>query len=239
MLSEPQWSLIFGSAKRRGAKWQDLADVNAYKREIDAAVRGLTPSQEIATTIEQSSKVHGLTVRILQEIVEHEAIILEAYKDSKGIWTWGVGVTSASGHSVERYKDNPQTLEHVLEIYAWLLRTKYLPDVLKAFGGQPLTESQLAAALSFHYNTGAIKRASWVKSWLSGEIADARVEFMEWRKPAEIVERRAKERDLFFDGQWTGNGEATVFQVRKPSYAPKWGSAKQIDITQALKEVMV
>ncbi|MGH8518881.1 MAG: glycoside hydrolase family 19 protein, partial [Panacagrimonas sp.] len=37
-LSETQWGLIFGSAKRRGAQWPDNADVLAYKQEILAAL---------------------------------------------------------------------------------------------------------------------------------------------------------------------------------------------------------
>lgn len=174
-----------------------------------------------------------LTKRVLLEIVSHEGIVREAYKDSKGIWTWGVGVTSASGHNVSRYKDNPQPIQKVLEIYKWLLETRYLPDVLKAFDGVELTESQLAAALSFHYNTGAILRASWVKSFKRGNVSKSRVEFMRWSSPKEIIPRRKAERDLFFDGRWSNTGKATIYErVRKPSYTPDWGSAKSIDISK-------
>lgn len=178
-----------------------------------------------------------LTVRVLGEIVCHEAIIREAYKDSKGIWTWGVGVTNASGHSVERYKDNPQSLEKCLAVFGWLLKTKYLPDVLAAFHETVLTEEQLGAALSFHYNTGAIRRASWVQSVRHGDMAEARIEIMEWDRPPEIVGRRKKERDLFFDGVWSGEGMATEFSVRKPSYAPNWRSARKVDISAALAAI--
>lgn len=38
MLAETQWALIFGAARRYGAKWDDLEDVNAFKREIEAAL---------------------------------------------------------------------------------------------------------------------------------------------------------------------------------------------------------
>jgi hypothetical protein len=38
MLGEPQWALIFGAARKRGATWDDLADVNAFKREIEVAL---------------------------------------------------------------------------------------------------------------------------------------------------------------------------------------------------------
>ena len=153
------------------------------------------------------------------------------------MWTWGVGVTSASGHGVERYKDNPQTIERVLEIFGWLVQHKYLPAVLKAFKGRELTEEQLAAAVSFHYNTGAIGRASWVKSWLAGNVNTASRQFLEWRRPPEILGRRTKERDLFFTGKWSSDGKATVLQVRKPSYAPSWKSAKRVDITKELERL--
>lgn len=179
-----------------------------------------------------------ITVKMMQEIIDHEAIICEAYKDSRGIWTWGVGVTSASGHRVERYKDNPQPISKVIEVYEWLLREKYAPDVAAAFTGKQLTEAQFTAALSFHYNTGAIRRASWVQSWKDGNREQARLEFMNYRKPSEIIPRRTKERDLFFDGKWSASGKTTIYQVKKPSYQPSWSSAKRIDITADLVEAL-
>lgn len=38
MLTETQWGTIFGAAKQRGAKWSDVADVAAFKREIERAL---------------------------------------------------------------------------------------------------------------------------------------------------------------------------------------------------------
>lgn len=38
MLSETQWALVFGAAKKRGARWSDLPDVEAFKREVEAAL---------------------------------------------------------------------------------------------------------------------------------------------------------------------------------------------------------
>lgn len=180
-----------------------------------------------------------LTERTLLEIIEHEGIVREAYKDSVGVLTWGVGVTDASGHKVARYKRNPATMERVLEVYEWLLRTKYLPDVLEAFKNITLTEYELAAALSFHWNTGEIKTASWVKSFRAGKRDQARREFMNWTKPREIIGRRKAERDLFFDGKWTSDGFVTEYtRVAWPSYQPDWGSARQVDIRPALRKAI-
>lgn len=191
---------------------------------------------EVKPETEIVVKGDRLSPQILSELISHEGIVLEAYKDSVGVWTWGIGVTNASGHRVNRYKDNPQPLSKVFDIFDWLVRTKYLPSVRAAFT-RPLTDEQLAAALSFHYNTGAIKRASWVKSFNKGDTAKARREIMNWVTPKEITERREKERDLFFDGKWSSNGTATLYtKVNKPSYAPNWRSGKKVNIREELNK---
>lgn len=167
------------------------------------------------------------------EIASHEAIVRQAYKDSEGVWTWSVGLTSATGHNVERYIGKPQPLEHCLAVYAWALQ-KYARDVLEAFKGHPLTKEQFTAALSFHWNTGAIRRASWVRHWKAGDIAKARTAFMEWSKPAAIIERRRKERDLFFDGKWSNDGTMLEYTRVKASGTPDWSSAKRINIRKEI-----
>lgn len=170
------------------------------------------------------------------ELASHEGLVRQAYKDSKGIWTWSIGITSMSGHGVERYIGKPQSLEHCLAIYVWALE-KYAADVRKAFAAKPLNKHQFAAALSFHYNTGAIGRASWVKKWLAGDVAGARKSFMDWSKPAEIIPRRQKERDLFFNGKWSNNGTVTEYTHLKASGVPDWSSAVRTNIRPAMEAV--
>lgn len=181
-----------------------------------------------------------LTLRIILEILHHEGLVREAYKDSVGVWTWSVGITNASGHKVHpRYVDNPQTVERCLEVYLWLLRTKYLPEVLAAFKGVTLTEAQLAAALSFHWNTGAIGVASWVKSFKLGDRKFAYTQFMNYNRPVEIYERRKAERELFFEGKWHNQGKVTLYtEVRKPSYIPNWRSAQRINVSEIVRKLL-
>lgn len=180
-----------------------------------------------------------LTLRVILEILHHEGLVTEAYKDSKGVWTWSIGITNASGHQVyPRYLDTPQTIERCLEVYIWLLKTKYYPEVLAAFKGKTLTEAQLAAALSFHWNTGAIGVATWVKSWKLGLPSDAKTQFMRYNKPPEIVGRRRAERDLFFDGKWQGSGYVTLYDVMKPSYHPRWRSARRINVEKTVAKLL-
>lgn len=178
-----------------------------------------------------------ITYRVALEVVTHEGIVPEAYKDSVGVWTWSVGITSMSGHNVERYIGTPQSLEHCLRIYVWALE-RYAADVRKAFNGRRLTEAQFAGALSFHYNTGAIGRASWVRKWLSGDVSGAKRAFMAWRKPPEIIDRRRAERDLFFDGTWSQTGTATVYTRVKAGGRIDWGSARRVDISDDLRRAL-
>ena len=167
-----------------------------------------------------TSTTRTLTPRILGEILQHEGLAREAYRDSVGVWTWSVGITDASGHKVARYRDNPQTIERCLEVFVWLLETRYLPAVLAAFGAFEPDEHQLAGALSFHYNTGGIGRATWLKRFLDGDAEAAREAILDWRRPAEILPRRRRERDLFFDAKWSGDGKVAVYDVSKPGYRP-------------------
>lgn len=145
-----------------------------------------------------------LTSRILGEILHHEGLAREAYRDCVGVWTWSVGITDASGHQVARYRDNPQTIERCLEVFVWLLTTRYLPAVSAAFGAFEPSEHQLAAALSFHYNTGAIARATLTRKHIAGDFAGAAAEFARWNRAGGrvlrgLVRRRAAEAALYAD----------------------------------------
>lgn len=177
-----------------------------------------------------------ITARVALELASHEGLVRQAYKDSVGVWTWSIGITSASGHSVERYIGNPQPMSRCLEVYVWALE-KYAADVRRAFAAKPLTETQFAAALSFHYNTGAIGNASWVKRWLAGDVAGAKKSFMDWSKPAEIIPRRKKERDLFFDGKWSNDGMVTEYTRVKAGGQIDWSSAKRVSIASEMRSV--
>lgn len=180
-----------------------------------------------------------LSERMLLEIAEHEGLVLEAYFDSVGVLTWGFGVTDASGHTVGRYRGKRSTVVRAIEVYEWLLRTKYLPEVRAAFRGRALTEAQLTAALSFHWNTGAIAQADWVQSFLLGRREKAWDEFLNWSRPREIISRRKAERALFFDGRWSGDGVVLMYERVRANGTIDWRSARQIDIKDEVRAALV
>ena len=82
-----------------------------------------------------------VTKRVALEIAQHEGMVRQAYRDCVGVWTWSVGITSASGHKVNRYIDNPQPMERCIEVWLWVLE-KYAADVRRAFNGRDLSEAE-------------------------------------------------------------------------------------------------
>ena len=159
-------------------------------------------------------------------LASHEGIVPAPYKDSVGVWTWGVGHTAAAGspNPATLPKAMPADLDTAIRKVLRTFRmdvTKYEADVRGAFN-VPLTQSQFDAAVSFHYNTGAIRSASWVKLFNAGQKTQAIKSIMNWKKPAGIIPRRKAERDLFGNGTygktdtvvWGTDGNGHV--IRKP-----------------------
>jgi GH24 family phage-related lysozyme (muramidase) len=217
--------------KERTGKGLTEADV----RLINGALAMDDPPAPVVAPVVTGQR---LSVKVVTELMHHEAIIQELYKDSVGVETWSAGLTAKSGINIRKYKDNPAPMQECIDAVIERLRAVYVPDVLAAFTGKNLTETQFAAALSFHYNTGAIRRADWVKLWLAGDTNAAFISFMNWKSPPEIKERREHERDLFFRGAWRQDGNTTVYLVNKPSYSPKWSSARRVNVSAEIKKAL-
>ena len=66
--------------------------IEEFIAELTALLESAKEEGHIVVEAEKPSSENGLTRRTLLELVYHEGIVLEAYKDSKGIWTWGIGV---------------------------------------------------------------------------------------------------------------------------------------------------
>lgn len=82
---------------------------------------------------------------------------------------------------------------------------KYAADVAKAIGNAPTSQAQFDAMVSFHYNTGAIHRATLTRKHKAGDYAGAAAEFGKWNKAAGrvlkgLTRRRAEEAKLYRSG---------------------------------------
>lgn len=84
---------------------------------------------------------------------------------------------------------------------------KYSAEVIKALGSaiDRTSQAQFDALVSFHYNTGAIARATLTGKHKAGDFAAAAAEFGRWvnaggRKMKGLVRRRAAEAKLYREG---------------------------------------
>ncbi|MCX5519472.1 peptidoglycan-binding protein [Kaistia defluvii] len=139
----------------------------------------------------------------LEQLVAEEGEVLRAYRDVAGVWTIGVGLTAASG-VVAPKAGMVITRVESRRLLAAALASRYEPAVAAAMPGAPA--HAFDGAVSFHFNTGAIARASWVKAWREGDAIAARAGIVAWNKAGgRVVEglsrRRAREADLILLGR--------------------------------------
>ncbi len=79
---------------------------------------------------------------------------------------------------------------------------RYSREVTTAIGDAPTAQGQFDALVTFHYNTGAIAKATLTKLHRAGQFARAQAEFGKWinaggRVMQGLVKRRADEAELY------------------------------------------
>ena len=123
----------------------------------------------------------------------------EAYPDpgtGGDPWTIGWGST---GRGIARGTIWTQA-ECDLRLARDLIR--YAGDVARALGDAPTSQGQFDALVSFHYNTGAIAKATLTRLHRSGQFDAAASEFSKWvnaggKRMAGLVRRREAEVALY------------------------------------------
>lgn len=143
----------------------------------------------------------------------HEGVVLRAYRDVVGVWTIGAGLTAASG-VVTPKAGMVITAAEADRLLAEALTAKYEPSVAVAMTRKvgttyvPPKPHEFDAAVSFHWNTGAIRTAGWVKDWVAGAAAFVvRQKLGLWNKGGGkvlpgLVRRRAEEADILLEGRY-------------------------------------
>ncbi len=127
---------------------------------------------------------------------------IEAYPDpgtGGAPWTIGWGAT---GKGI-----GPGTIWTQAECDARLQAdlVRFARDVTRAIGSAATSQAQFDAMVSFHYNTGAIAKATLTRLHKAGDHAGAAAEFGKWvnaggkRLPG-LVRRRAAESELYLHG---------------------------------------
>lgn len=152
----------------------------------------------------------------LVALMQHEGIVPAPYADSVGVLTYGIGHTAAAGapDPASMPMGMPDDLDAALARVAAVFRRdieRYASDVAEAVT-VPVEQHEFDALVSFHYNTGAIRRASLMEALNAGQRVRAGELFMNWSRPDEIIPRRKAERDLFMHGTYPTGG-VTVWRV--------------------------
>lgn len=137
-------------------------------------------------------------------IEAHEGVVLTAYRCPAGKWTIGAGLTAASG-VVTPHAGMTITRAEASRLLKLALARNYEPAVRQAMG--PVPGHAFDGAVSFHFNTGAIGRASWVGSYKVRDWNGVRSRLALWTKGGGRVlpgleRRRREEADVILLDTW-------------------------------------
>lgn len=127
-------------------------------------------------------------------LVAREGRRLTAYKDSVGVWTIGVGHTTAAGGIVVR----PGLTITAEQCDAQFARDiERFADAVRKALSRPVPQPFFDACTSAAYNFGPVgfAHSSIVRLANAGDLKGAAEAFLMWRKPASIIPRREAERD--------------------------------------------
>lgn len=129
----------------------------------------------------------GLTVLMLREGKRNKA-----YKDTKGIWTIGVGHTGPE--VVEGLQWSDQQIIDQLAIDVGKCEEAINMNVRIG-----LTQNQFDALCSFIFNVGvhAFETSTMLRKLNMADVAGATAEFDRWHTPPEITSRRNSEKAQF------------------------------------------
>ena len=145
------------------------------------------------THIEEN--IMAITKSTLSYVIEEEGKRNKAYKDSKGLWTIGVG------HLIKPDEQHLITATLTDEEVEELLRSdlKWCSEAVEGAVKVPLAQAQFDALYSLCFNIGgtAFKNSTVVKRLNANDYQGAADAILMWNKPPELIKRRKRERDLF------------------------------------------
>lgn len=155
----------------------------------------------------------------LNVIRSFEGRALRAYQDSVGVWTIGYGNTNFDANAVKKLgkigRGLTITPEQAESLFVESIQIGYEPAVRARFAplGDKTTQGTFDAGSSFHYNCGAIKKATWPTFIIQGNKASARTSIMSWNKAggsvlAGLTRRRAREWAMIDTGNYGPEGSS-------------------------------
>ena len=145
------------------------------------------------TQIEEN--IMAIAQSTLAFITKEEGARNKAYKDSKGLWTIGVG------HLIKPDEQHLITATLTDEQVEELLRSdlKWCSEAVESSVRVPLSQSQFDALYSLCFNIGetAFRKSTVVRKINENDLKGAADAILMWNKPEVLVNRRKRERALF------------------------------------------
>ena len=134
-----------------------------------------------------------------------EGLKLEAYRDSVGVWTIGVGHTAMAGPP-KPVAGMKITRQEALDILARDL-PQYEAAVEKRMPQVPQWVFDGAVSFCFNLGAGNFAKASWVAKYAEGHFAEAEASFKSWNKAGGkvlkgLITRRGMEADMVFRNRY-------------------------------------
>ena len=131
----------------------------------------------------------------LDFITKEEGKRNKAYRDSKGLWTIGVG------HLIRPAEQHLITATLTDEEVKDLLRSdlEWCSQAVESSVKVPLAQAQFDALYSLCFNIGAtaFRNSTVVRKLNAGDYRGAADAILMWNKPAVLEKRRKRERELF------------------------------------------
>ena len=188
---------IFDTVRRMLGRGFRQSEVDALDRALDAA-EGNSPADRIT-----AGQVSPAGIRLIKSFEGCAQLrpdgLYSAYPDpgtGGAPWTIGWGATGPDiGPDTVWTK---QQCDDRLEADI----ARHARDVAQALGDCATSQSQFDALVSFHYNTGAIRRATLTRLHRNGEFTLAAEEFAKWKFAGGqvlkgLVRRRREEAKLY------------------------------------------
>jgi lysozyme len=143
-----------------------------------------------------------LSARGSQVLIDREGCVLTAYQDSVGVWTIGVGHTSAAGEP-EVEPGMSIAMSEAWRVFAQ--DNDMFEEVVNDAISMPMDQHEYDAFVSICFNLGEtqFRGATFVESFNAGASTDqVTAEILWWNKPPELVPRRQGEAVQFRDAAY-------------------------------------
>ncbi len=135
----------------------------------------------------------------------HTDGMVDAYPDPAtggAPWTIGWGATGRDRFNGGRIRQGTRWTQEQCDARLEEDLARFADEVAAAIGAAPTTQNQFDALVSFHYNTGAIARATLTRKHIAGDTRGAGREFGRWNRAGGrilkgLTRRRMAEADLY------------------------------------------